>query len=138
MALSINVNNGNICMVINGCHNGNCNHTTNGCGEFVTYIEKFNASRATPITRMFLHTVFGRNSHLDEILEKYDAYFANDSHHDESGIEYIKKLILDDCDNDNSWKICPVCKIMYMRKILPFENIHYITPQTEKCIDHSS
>lgn len=136
MAISIKYNNGIIDCIISGCHcSGNgCN--TNKC-DILKVSEKFNVNRATPITRMFLHTSFGRQSNIDNIIYKFTQHF-DEQNEDENGLNYMKKLILDDCEKDKTWKMCPICQTEYNEKIRKFENIIFIVPYLDACVEHKT
>ena len=123
MALLVNCDDNKvITVIIGGCHNGNeCNHS-NGCGKSVVLKEKFNIAISTPVTRLFLHVAFGRSYKIKEYMKKFDNYFDNGNNHDVDGIEYMKRVILEDLESDKSWKICPKCDYEYKEKKREFRH----------------
>jgi hypothetical protein len=138
MALLIdNDENKVITLVICGCHNGNCCKQSNGCGKKIILKEKYNANRATPITRLFLHSVFGRKYRLNALINKFNEYFDDGKNYNVDGIEYMKKIILEDLETDNGWKICSKCECEYKAKTREFQNIVYIIPTIKFCTEHT-
>ncbi len=100
MAVAISSRGKSITLSICGCYG--CG--TNGCGHFVKYEEIFNPNRATPITRMYLHGVFGRGYKFQYIADLFSEYVVkNDCFKTgENGVEIMKKLILADCETDKT------------------------------------
>lgn len=133
--IKISSESGIINFAMTGCHGHN--HQTSGCENALIISERFHPSRATPITRMFLHTMFGRTSEIDSIITKFDEYFGGGKNADKNGLEYLKTLILENCAKDKTWKMCPTCKIEYDAKTRTFENIIFIVPSANNCIEHS-
>jgi hypothetical protein len=136
MAIYLSIEDFFIKLCINGCHNGDCHTKSNGCGETEVIYEKFHPYVATPITRLFLHVQFGRKHKIDELITKFDTYFADGNHHEENGIDYFKKIILESLATDSTWKICGKCDVEYKEGSKKFENINYVTPDVEECIIH--
>lgn len=137
MALSISLDNSIITLCISGCHNGNCNKESNGCGDIQIFTESFHPYISTPLTRLFLHIQFGREYKIDEFIKKFDEYFKDGNNINENGVEYFKKIILEDLETDSTWKICPVCSIEYNNGIRQFEKINFIVPEKDLCIFHN-
>jgi len=138
MALSITFKNSFIQLSILGCHNGECKTKSSGCGEVEVIKETFHPYVATPITRLFLHIQFGRKYKIDELIAKFDEYFSHGQNNQVSGIEYLKKIILEELEKDSSWKICPKCDLEYKENHRKFDNINYIIPNAELCIFHKT
>ena len=138
MALSISFENSIIKLSILGCHNGECKTKSAGCGELEVLTETFHPYVCTPITRLFLHIQFGRKYKIDELISKFDNYFANGVNNQVSGIEYFKKIILEELENDPSWKLCPKCDLEYKKNTRYFANINYIIPNADLCIFHKT
>ena len=136
MALVVFIDNSVITLSMAGCHNGHCDSKSNGCGEIQTFTENFHPYVATPITRLFLHVQFGRKYKIDELIAKFDTHFANEQNHQENGIDYWKKIILESLQNDSTWKICPYCDSEYKSGTRMFQHINYITPETNLCVFH--
>lgn len=140
MALAVFINNSVITLSMMGCHNGHHDTKTNGCGvdcgEIRTFDEKFHPYIVTPITRLFLHSQLGPGYKIDELVAKFDTYFSNNQNHQESGIDYWKKIILESLQNDLTWGICPSCDFEYKNGTRMFENVNYIAPQTNLCYFH--
>lgn len=109
-----------------------------GHREIVQYEEPFRPTRSSPITRLFLHAAFGRKYKLDKILDDYDKYFKDGKHQDENFVDVFKRLILEDHEQDPTWKICPACKMEYANGKRSWQHILYVTPTTAACEDHAS
>jgi len=136
MALSISIENSYIKLCISGCHNGNCNKQSNGCGEIEILMEQFHPYVATPLTRLFLHIQFGRKYKIDNLIQKFDEYFKDGQNIEENGIDYFKKIILEDLETDTTWKICTKCDVEYKNKSRTFEKINYVVPEKDLCFFH--
>ena len=137
MALALSFENSVIKLSMIGCHNGHCESKSNGCGEIKIFTEEFHPYVATPITRLFLHVQFGRKYKIDELIANFNTHFANEQHHQENGIDYWKKIILESLQDDPTWKICVDCDSEYKTEKLTFEKINYITPEKNLCIFHT-
>jgi len=146
-------NNDEIIMILNGCHNKNkCpekdlstnissmkfseKNKNNGCCQFEYFIYNFDINKPTPIMRMYLHLVMGRDKRLTQLIEQYNDYFGNIENMDEDGIDYLKKIILEDLDKDVTWKTCIKCKELYNENKIKFEDIIYIVPHLDYCVGH--
>jgi hypothetical protein len=138
MALLISFENSVIQLSIIGCHNGDCKTKSSSCGEVEVIKETFHPYVATPITRLFLHIKFGRKYKIDELISKFDEYFANGKNNQVSGIGYFKKIILEELEKDPGWKICPKCYVEYKENYCNFSNINYIVPNADLCIFHKT
>jgi hypothetical protein len=134
MAMSLKFEDGVTTLRFLGCH-GACYP---GHGHLVEFKEKFNPRRSTPITRLLMHKMFGREHKLDGILENFTKYFEDSKHQNEDGVDVFKKLILEDHEKDPTWKICHICKDEYATKKRTWENIVYVTPTVVACDEHST
>jgi hypothetical protein len=96
MTISITMNESNeIIMILNGCHHKNtC--LSNGCCQFEKFVSKMDIYKPNAIARLYLHLVMGRESKINDILKQYEEYFVDGKNINENGIEYLKKLILED------------------------------------------
>ena len=82
MAILLNSIDDSFQCVLIGCH---CKNKKIKCGcEKIIYQEKFDIHRASPITRLILHSVMGRQHKLDQILEKFTKHFEEDKVYQES------------------------------------------------------
>jgi hypothetical protein len=137
MALVLSTNEeGHLECTLNGCHcdsscQGNC-----GCGKLVTYRVPFDVNRATAVTRLHLHLIFGRQHKLDEILTAYDNYFENPERAQDDGINIMKGIIFDKLSQDDSWKICPCCETDFQSGRRSWEDVIFIVPDADSCIEH--
>lgn len=138
MALLISFEDSIIQLSILGCHNGDCKTKSNGCGDIQVFKETFHPYVATPITRLFLHIQFGRKYKIDNLITRFEEHFANGNNHQENGIEYFKKIILEELETDSSWKICSKCDSEYKENTRKFENINYIIPNVDLCVFHKT
>jgi len=136
MALSISFENSSIKLYILGCHNGNCNKLSNSCGEIEILTEQFHPYVKTPLTRLFLHIQFGQKYIIDNLIKQFQEYFDENKHFEENGIDYFKKIILENLETDESWKICSKCDTEYKNKSRTFEKINYIVPEKDLCFFH--
>lgn len=136
MALSISCENPIIKLCISGCHNGDCITNSNGCENNEIFTEVFHPYVVTPITRLFLHVQFNRKHKIDVLIKNFENHFESGQNYEENGIEYFKKIILEDLETDSSWKVCPKCSSEYKNKIRKFEKINYIVPYVDLCIFH--
>jgi hypothetical protein len=135
MALLIQLKDDIIQCIINGCHSEICDHK-NGCGKFIEYNQKFDANHATPIVRLYLHLIFGRKQRIQNIINKYNDFFSDNNNINENGIKIMQKIIIEDCNLDKDWKICPQCYDNYLNNDDYFDKINYIVPSIDKCIVH--
>jgi hypothetical protein len=136
IAISIKMNESNeIIMILNGCHHKNtC--LSNGCCQFEYFTSNMDIYKPNAIARMYLHLVMNREYKINDILKQYEEYFSDGKNINENGIEYLKKLILEDHEKDKSWKRCSKCYELYENKKIKFEDIIYILPNIDYCIDH--
>jgi hypothetical protein len=136
MAISILFENSIIKLSILGCHNGECKEKSTGCREIEVLSKNFHPYVSTPITILFLHIQFGRKYKIDNLITRFEEHFADGKNYQENGIKYFKKIILEELENDSSWKICSKCDLEYKEDIRKFENINYIVPDVDLCIFH--
>ena len=136
MAISIRLNESNeVIMILNGCHHmDTC--TRNGCGHFEYFLTKINIHKPNAIARMYLHLVMGREEKIYDLLKQYNEYFSDGANINENGIKYLKKIILEDLEKDKSWKTCIKCRELYENNEIKFEDIIYILPNLDHCLDH--
>lgn len=136
MAISIRLNEANeVIMILNGCHHKDiC--TSNGCCHFEYFKTKINVHKPNPIARMYLHLVMGREQKIYDLLKQYEEYFLNGANIDENGIKYLKKIILEDLEKDKSWRRCSKCYELYENNQAKFEDIIYMLPHMDYCVDH--
>jgi hypothetical protein len=108
----------------------------NGCGQFEVYTQAFDMNRATAVIRLHLHVVFGREHKLQEILNKYEEFFSHAENAEANGVVELKRIIFEECAADESWKMCPQCKVQYEEGSLGWDKVIFVTPETELCVDH--
>lgn len=131
MALSITLNKSIITLSISGCHN-----KSNCFDDIKIFTEKFHPYVTTPLTRLFFHMQFGREYKIYEFIKNFEEYFKDGNNIDVNGIEYFKKIILEDLETDPTWKICPECNIEYNAGTRQFEKINYIVSEKVLCVFH--
>ena len=141
MAIELHMDEDRTTMIctLSGCHG--CG--SKGCGHIERFSEVFDIHRSTPITRLFLHVAFGRQNKIDEILHQFEDYYENEAMYatedeEKDGLTFLKELILKNLQDDATWKICPTCDQQYRASIRKFQNIHYVIPGVDFCLDHTA
>ena len=76
------------------------------------------------------------NTNLMKIFREYSNSIDSENGIDENGIKYLKKIILEDLEKDKSWKTCIKCRELYENNEIKFEDIIYILPNLDHCLDH--
>ena len=126
IVLSKNVS-GEIEMLMIGSHN-------NGA-EIQRFTEK-RKMHMTPITMLYLHVLSKNQSIFEKYLEKFIKHFIDPTHKNESGLDYIKNMILEDCGKNDVHKVCPTCDKEYVEKKREFEDVFLIPKEMSKCDEH--
>ena len=70
------------------------------------------------------------------LIKQFQEYFDDNKNFEENGIDYFKKIILENLETDESWKICSKCDTEYKNKSRTFEKINYIVPEKDSCFFH--
>jgi hypothetical protein len=136
MALRLEVNSGVISCIICAC-GGKCQSSTESQKSCKLIIEAFNPNKTTPITKLLLHSVFGRKYRLDDILHQYEEKIEINQASTIERIKIFEQIILDDCKSDLDWKICSICEDEYMNEKRAFENVLFIVPELNYCVEHN-
>lgn len=135
MAISISLNKSKeVVMILNGCyHKDICR--SNGCYHFEYFKTKIDIYKPNTISQMYLYLAMGRKERLNNLIKKYNEYFFDRLN--ENGIDYLKKIILEDLENDSLRKTCIKCKKLYEENKIKFEDIMYILRNLDYCLDHN-
>jgi len=135
MAFILRANGRYVEMVINGCNDPNCTEE-NGCGQIELFCSPYDQKNVSPLVILFLHNIFGRQDMLEGILRKYEQFYEKQENKGKNGIDTMKDIIIEDCNIDESWKICPKCYEEYKNNKAVFENVSYTIPDLKGCDYH--
>lgn len=120
-----------------------------GCGKFHIYTAKLADVHSNVVTRLFLHSMFGREHILQGLVDTFEKGWNDDNTRWQStGSKEVKSIeitspekvwhhiILSELEKDPTWNTCETCKTEYDQKSRAWEAIYFVAAPHQKCRDH--
>jgi hypothetical protein len=156
MSIIISHKNNKLNLIIGGCYKGAVHEEKKELCECEFYVVKqklsFGEQYQTPALLLFMELMHKRAHCIDNLLDDFTNHFSNEKYHGDSGVEYMKKIILEFLENNVLFARCNDCYESYLNCEIGFNNILYVSKtnnhdelelsneleefNNEKCVNH--